>query len=117
MSFRFLPPFYPEHLPVSLTDAGATEGTKVCCTHVVHWYSVASIFAQEETKRLDLCTWQVAYDRYALAAQITGQLSFRDAMVHKSVVLEVAANAKSVGRRPLLGVVYDEVARFVCSPL
>ena len=60
---------------------------------------------------MDLCTWQVAFDRYALAAQIAGQLTFKDAMLHKSVVLEVAANAWMEGRRPLLGVVYDEVAR------
>ena len=29
-SARFLPPFYPEHLPVSLTDTAAAEETKVC---------------------------------------------------------------------------------------
>ena len=58
-----------------------------------------------------MSNWQLAWDRYALAAQVTGQLSFAGAMKHKLVVCEIAANAVAEGRMPLLGVLFDEEAR------
>ena len=53
----------------------------------------------------------IAFDRYALAACATGQMSFQGAMTHKNVVVDVAMTAHAEKRRPLLGVIYDEVAR------
>ena len=72
---------------------------------------------QGSARRLDIGLWQLAWDRYALAAQTAEhQLSFRAAMSHKEVVLEIAYCAKSSGRSELLGVLYDELARsFACA--
>ena len=55
--------------------------------------------------------WLTAWDRYALACAMVGQMDFADAMRHKSVVTEVASSALKEGKRSLLGVLYDEVAR------
>eukprot|EP00973_Karenia_brevis_P027948 3849555-Karenia_brevis.AAC.1 len=38
-------------------------------------------------------------------------MSFKAAMKHKSIVLEVAHTARSEQRMSLLGVIYDEIAR------
>lgn len=40
-------------------------------------------------------------------------MKFTTAVRHKMVCLEVAANADSEGRKQLLGVIYDEVARLL----
>ncbi len=53
----------------------------------------------------------MAYDRYAVAAAVTEQMSFKDAMRHKEVVLEVAALSFAENKRPFLSVLYDELAR------
>ena len=53
--------------------------------------------------------------RYALAAAALEQVHFASAMLYKAVVLEVAANAVAERKSPLLGVLYDEVARCVPS--
>ena len=53
----------------------------------------------------------MAFDRYAIAAQVTGQMTYKVAMLHKEVVLEVVANGMADSKRPLLGVLYDEVVR------
>ena len=47
---------------------------------------------------------------------MVGQMDFADAMRHKSVVTEVACSALKEGKRSLLGVLYDEVARQVKKP-
>ena len=39
------------------------------------------------------------------------QLSFAAAMKHKQIVMEVSVSAHAEGRFPLLGVLYDEIAR------
>ena len=57
--------------------------------------------------------WLTAWDRYALTCAMVGQMDFADAMRHKSVVTEVACSALKEGKRSLLGVLYDEVARQV----
>ena len=62
---------------------------------------------------MDLASWLIAFDRYALAACATQQMSFHSAMRHKNVVVELAMSAHAEKRRPLLGVIYDEVARFL----
>ena len=61
---------------------------------------------------MDLASWLIAFDRYALAAAATNQMSFKASMSHKNIVVDVAMTAASENRRPLLGVIYDEVARF-----
>ena len=66
---------------------------------------------QAKDLRLELSMWITAWDRYALGAAMVEQLTFTDAMKHKAVVTEVACHAMKEGKRSLLGVLYDEVAR------
>ena len=67
---------------------------------------------QEASRRWSgLAVWLQAFDGYALAAQALDQLKFSAAMSHKCIVQELASTAGAEGRRPLLGVVYDDVAR------
>ena len=66
---------------------------------------------QDAAKRLDLALWAQAFDRYALAVDMVGQMCFVDAIAHKNIVLEVSNLATSEGRTRLLGVLYDELAR------
>ena len=51
------------------------------------------------------------FDRYALAAVMLKQLTFKQAVQHKTAVLKVACTATAGGRTPLLGVFFDEVVR------
>ena len=55
--------------------------------------------------------WTMAWDRYAVAAAVLGQMSYAAAMSHKNLVHEVAVSAPAEGRKPLLGVLFDEVSR------
>ena len=58
--------------------------------------------------------WLIAWDRYSLAAVAVGhQLNMDQALLHKEVVLSIACAAQANGRSELLGVLYDELARFV----
>ena len=71
------------------------------------------LIVQGDARRLDLPIWLIAFERYTLGAQaVEHQLSFQQALVHKEVVVEIACSAKSAGRSELLGVLYDELARF-----
>ena len=62
-------------------------------------------------KRLDILSWQVAFDKYAVAAHSCNQWSFGASMAHKEICLRIAFRATKEGRRQWLGVVYDEIAR------
>jgi hypothetical protein len=44
-------------------------------------------------------------------------MTFEQAMRHKRIVLEVAVGARAEDKGPLLGVLYDELARFVIAIL
>ena len=66
--------------------------------------------------RLPLELWLVAWDRAALAGEMVDhQLTFALAVRHKEVVLDVAFAAAANGRNSLVGVLYDELARFVSA--
>ena len=65
--------------------------------------------------RLDFAFWNLAWDRYALAAAAVGQMPFHTATTYKHVITEVAINALAEGKSPQLAVVYDELARSVAS--
>ena len=52
-----------------------------------------------------------AFGRYTLAAVMLKQLTFKQAVQHKTAVLKVASAAGAEGRTPLLGVFWDEVVR------
>jgi len=79
-------------------------------------------------RRLDIATWQLAFDRfvsntcasfscsfsmprYALAAVVLEQMSYAQAMRYKKVIMEVALTAKADDKGPFLGVLYDELIR------
>ena len=80
---------------------------RLCCTVVV-----PVMFAKEKGRRLEFPVWLIAFDRYALGAQaVDHQLSMKEALLHKDVVINVACSAYASGRTDLLGVLYDEVAR------
>ncbi len=55
--------------------------------------------------------WQLAWDRYSLAAAVLEQMPFATTVEHKALVMEIASGAKAEGRLPILGVLFDEVAR------
>ena len=57
--------------------------------------------------------FMLVFIRYTLAAVVTKQLTSAQAMHHKRVVMEVALSAKAKSLSPLLGVLYDEVARLM----
>ncbi len=72
--------------------------------------------AGKSEKELDLATWQMAWDGYALAAAAVGQMTFQSASCHKRVILEVACNGAAEGRSTLLGVLYCKAVRSVLGP-
>ena len=53
----------------------------------------------------------VLFVRYALAAVMLKQLTYKQAVQHKTAVLKVASTASAEGRTSLLGVFWDEVVR------
>lgn len=120
VALRFLPSTCPEQCPVLLDEDGAIrEGG----------------FKKDLSRRLDFSVWLLAWDRYAIGVQgciivayrricivlfyvagaaVLKQLSFKNAMKHKAIVAEVACSAKSRGKLPILGVLFDEVSRRGC---
>ena len=97
MHCRFLPSSCPEHCAVVLDEDGAIRdnGSK-----------------REVARRLDLSAWLLAWDGYAMACEVTKQLPFKAAMQHKALVVQVAADAVAEQKRPILGVLFDEVSRY-----
>ena len=86
----------------------------MCCLFVHTMRCFTLYLVQEDSRRLELPIWMIAFERYALGAQaVDHQLSVQQALVHKEVVVEIACTAKSAGRSDLLGVLYDELARCV----
>ena len=71
----------------------------------------------KEKRRLSLLQWCLAFDKYAIAAAATKQLSFDAAMAHKEVCLQVASRAQLKHRRHILAVLYDDVCRKEWSEL
>ena len=63
--------------------------------------------------RLTLGMWLAAWDRYTLIAAGLEQLDFVACQLHKATVVQLAAEATSGKRGPLVGVLYDEYARRV----
>ena len=62
-------------------------------------------------RSIGIVEWMAAFDRYALAADVTGQLPFGACLAHKNVCLRVAAKARVGGRARHLAVLYDELSR------
>ena len=113
---RFLPATCPEHVAVHIDSDGCLkkgqDNNKECA------------------KRLDFSAWLMAWRRYAIgqsfkhapglqiafdlpfsAAAVLKQMSYKKAVAHEEMVVEVACQAESSGRNRSLGVIFDEVAR------
>ena len=63
----------------------------------------------KKVRRLDLSSWQLAIDRYLLAAAVTGQMTLAQGQKYKNMILECAFTEKKF----FLGVCLDEVLRHV----
>lgn len=100
---EFLPAFCPEVVAVVLEDNPAFDnqaGVTPCAQ------------AQRAIgRRPELHIWEMGWDAYALAAAVVRQFSFAKSRLHKRFVTRVAVTAHASGFTPLLGVLYDEVAR------
>ena len=72
-----------------------------------------SLPTKRKEKPLKFTEWCAAFDRYAIAACITGQLTFAAACSHKDVVLQVSArtHGKCNVAPTRVAVLYDERAR------
>ena len=62
-------------------------------------------------KVMDITLWSIAFDKYAMAAACTRQLTLANAIAHKDVCFEVAMTAHNDGLGRLLGAYYDEACR------
>jgi hypothetical protein len=81
------------------------------------WISCAEAADEPEKKkerRLDFGWWLVAMDGYTISAIATGQMSITDCMLHKSIVIGIAASSYGEKRSPWLAVLYDELCRCDC---
>ena len=67
--------------------------------------------AKAPGKRIDFDKWLLAWETYTLAAVALRQFSYKSACLHKRHVARMAVNAQAKSMRPLLGVLYDELAR------
>ena len=89
---RFLPSWCDDMVKVSIDDDKgiATESKPKAgssCTRSIKCAVLVS--CQGKYKFLDVATWQLAWDRYALVAAALGQIRFSEAMLHKATVMEV----------------------------
>ena len=67
---------------------------------------------QDKPKRhSSIFQWCIAWDRYAIAANATKQMTFASAMAHKDICMQAAMKAKSKGCRQWFAICYDEIAR------
>ena len=66
---------------------------------------------KQKEKRLDWAWWQVAWERYALGAIATDQMSWKTAMAHKLIVVDIAASARADERTEWVAVLYDVLIR------
>jgi hypothetical protein len=103
-SVRFLPAKCPAHVTCREMELDCGEQPSV---------HDARQDAKLKDLRLNWGYWNVAWQRYALAAVATGQMSMSSCQLHSAVVLDVAASAPAQNRSAWLGVLYDELARYV----
>ena len=73
--------------------------------------------APKKRARLSVAMWSIAYDKRAIFEAAKQQLSYHRSLEHKEECMKVSHRAKlekdghGQPRRPLLGVIYDELAR------
>ena len=94
---RFLPATYQEFCPVLI------EGDFEKETSTNAW--------KKKSYRLSLAAWMVAWDKYAMAANGLGQLSYKMSRLHHANVCDIAFASCDKECTELLGVLYDELVR------
>ena len=87
---RFLPPFSKMHKVVLITEDGILKKEA----------------EQGRAAELDLATWMLAWDGYALGAAMTEQLAYPDTWKHRNHIMRVAC--REGGQ---VAVVYDRLVR------
>ena len=111
---RFLPTFCNERVvvvdPAQEGGRDHDEKKKAVSVAMCSRVCVATVALKVGNRRLDMAEWQMAWDRYMLAAHATGQFKVCEGMKHKEIVQEVAMSA-GFGKGPLLGSFYDDIAR------
>ena len=117
---RFLPNFCTDHEEVVLEQL-QDQPKQVGCLSLGGLCRCALAGPQANGRKFDreleLSTWQLAWDGYALAATALGQLTLASTLKHKRMVMEIAANASSEepSRFPVLVVLYDKLLRCTMS--
>ena len=81
----------------------------VCCAGVV----LKQKGGTSGKRFLDLPSWMMAWDAYALAAAAVDQMTFQSAILHKAVVMKIACGSSSERREHLLGPIYDQLVRYI----
>ena len=63
------------------------------------------------TKFMNFANWLLAWWRYSVAAHVTEQLAFADAVAHEAVVAEVVVLGQVEGYGATLGPIYSDCER------
>eukprot|EP00973_Karenia_brevis_P091852 12409470-Karenia_brevis.AAC.1 len=110
---KFLPTCCPEFRAVEddFEEEGDRQSVKDSLVKLLECKGDSARDKKKTDYKLQLAYWMAAWDSYALAAAVLGQMKFETAIRHKRNCLEIAANAPAGKRRQLLGVIYDELAR------
>ena len=113
MFARFLPPTCADYQPVWLDEDGAPTLKAKKGDHRQPSVSTrcALLCLCICICRLDFAWWLLAWDRYALAAAATQQMSFQLAMKHRNNIANIATEALVEGKSTRVAVVYDELVR------
>ncbi len=99
---RFLDPRCPEFVAVSTDGADTKAGVDAKASKLL-------------ARRVEVHLWPMAWRGYTLCGVALDQFPFPSAVLHEQIVMQVSCSAQSEGRKPLLGVLYDEVARSVSA--
>ena len=113
--FLYLP--IKKFLPHYATDKRQPSASEECVEERSFAEEIARGICQArdpDRKQGDLPSilqWCVAFDRWAIVAELTGQMAYAASMAHKEVVMQLALSARSNQRTAAIAVLYDELAR------
>ena len=65
----------------------------------------------KEKKTLPVVQWMAAFERYAIAAVATEQLTLAQTIAHKNLVLKIGCKAKGSSRSFAVSIIYDTLVR------
>ena len=108
---RYLPPGASEYIPIWLDEDGAQMNAAPKNTRRRAILRSHGFRQRVYRVRLDFGRWLLAWDRYALAAAATKQMTFLTAMKHKETIMNLAMEAMKEGNSSQVAVEYDEKIR------